>query len=58
MKLDYEAKRQKLKFGDEKLPDPYSLTEVELIDNLKQLLDIKLINKYERFIHQRVSQSL
>ena len=39
VKLDYEIKRhykQKLKFEDEELPDPYSLrSELDLLDNPK-----------------------
>ena len=53
VKLDYEAKRrykQKLKFEDKELPDPYSLTEVELIDDLKRWPDIEFGNIYTYLI--------
>ena len=51
-KLDYEAKRrykEKLEFEDEELPelpDPYSLAEVQLLDNLKQWPNIEFGDIY------------
>ena len=56
MKLDYEAKRrykEKLKFENEELPDPYSLTEVELLDDLKQWPDIEFGNIYTYLINTK-----
>lgn len=56
VKLDYEAKtwyKQKLKFENEELPDPYSLTEVQLLDDLKQWADIEFGNIYTYLINTK-----
>ena len=48
-KLDYEAKRrykENWKFEDEELPDPYSLAEVQLLDDLKQWPNIEFGDIY------------
>ena len=57
VKLDYEAKRrykQKLKFEDEELPDPYSLrSELDLLDNPKIWPDIEFGNIYTYLINTK-----
>ena len=55
-KLDYEAKRrykEKLKIEDEELPDPYSLSEIQLLDDLKQWPDIEFGDIYTYLINSK-----
>ena len=57
-----DVTKRNWKFEDEELPDPYSLAEVQLLDDLKQWPNIEFGDIYTyqfyRFIRQGITESL